>query len=69
MSKHFDEYCNNCKWRDHAAHCSVCNNDILIVILNDENNDDNVNENESAAQSRQITLMSLMRTVIIYVTS
>jgi hypothetical protein len=37
-SKHFSECCSNCKWHDHAAHCSVHNNDVLIVILNDENN-------------------------------
>ena len=66
MSEHFSECCNNCKWCDHTAHCSVCNNDVLIVILNDENNN-SVNENECAAQSRQITLMLLMRTVVIYI--
>jgi len=48
MSEHFSECCNNCKWCDHTAHCSVCNNDVLIVILNDENNN-NVNEDECAA--------------------
>jgi len=48
MSEHFDKCCSNCKWRDHAAHCSVCNNDILIVISDDENNN-NVNEDEHAA--------------------
>jgi len=69
MSEHFSECCNNCKWCDHTAHCSVCNNDVLIVILNDENNN-NVNEGECAAQSRQITLTSLlMKAVVIYITS
>ncbi len=67
-SKHFNECCSNCKWCDHAAHCSVCNNDVLIVILNDENNN-SVNEDECAAQSRQITLTSSVRTVIIYIAS
>jgi hypothetical protein len=43
VSKHFNECCSNCKWHDHAAHCSVCNNDVLIVILNDENNN-SINE-------------------------
>ncbi len=46
--KHFNECCDNCKWHDHAACCSVCNNDVLIVISDDENNN-NVNENEHAA--------------------
>jgi len=67
-SKHFNECCDNCKWRDHAAHCSVHNNDVLIVISDDEN-DNNVNENEPAAQLRRITLTLLMRVIIIYVTS
>jgi len=67
-SKHFSECCSNCKWHDHAAHCSVCNNDVLIVILNDEN-DDNVNESEPAAQSRRITSVLLTEAVIIYVVS
>ncbi len=47
-SEHFSECCNNCKWRDHAACCSVCNNDVLIVISDNENNN-SVNENEHAA--------------------
>ena len=68
-SEHFSECCNNCKWRDHTACCSVCNNDVLIVILNNENNN-NVNEGEPAAQLRRITLTLLsVRTIIIYVTS
>jgi len=65
-SKHFSECCSNCKWRDHAARCSVHNNDVLIVILNDENDND-VNENEPAAQSRRITSAPLTEVVIIYV--
>ncbi len=65
-SKHFNECCGNCKWRDHTAHCFVHNNDVLIVISDDENNND-VNENEPAAQSRRITLTLLMRVIIIYV--
>jgi len=47
-SKHFSKCCSNCKWCDHTAHCSVYNNDVLIVILNNEN-DNNVNEDEPAA--------------------
>jgi hypothetical protein len=43
MSEHFNECCNNCKWCDHAAHCFICNNDVLIVILNNKNNND-INE-------------------------
>jgi len=69
MSEHFSECCDNCKWRDHTACCSVCNNDVLIVILNNEN-DNNVNEGECAAQSRQITSAPLsVRVVIIYIAS
>jgi len=65
MSKHFNECCNNCKWHDHAACCSVCNNDVFIVILNDENNN-SADESECIAKSRQITLILLSaKTVII----
>ncbi len=46
MSKHFKECCNNCKWCDHTAHCSVHNNDVVIVILNDNDDNDEVNESE-----------------------
>jgi len=67
-SKHFSKCCSNCKWHDHTACCFVCNNDVLIVILNDENND-NVNESKSAAQSRRITSALLTRVIIIYVAS
>jgi len=63
-SKHFSECCDNCKWSDHAAHCSVHNNDVLIVILNDEN-DDNADENECIARSRQIVLTLLLTETII----
>jgi len=66
MSEHFNECCSNCKWCDHTAHCFVRNNDIFIVISNDENDDD-VNEGESAAQSRRITSVLLAGAVIIYV--
>jgi len=67
-SEHFDECCSNCKWRDHARHCSVCNNDVLIVISNNKNNNDNVNEDEPAAQLRRITsTLSSVRAVVIYV--
>ncbi len=38
MSKHFSKYCDNCKWCDHAAYCSVHSNDVLIIISDDENN-------------------------------
>jgi len=65
-SKHFSECCSNCKWCDHTAHCFVHNNDVLIVILNNEN-DNNVNEDEPAAQSRRITSASLTKVIIIYV--
>ncbi len=67
-SEHFNKCCSNCKWRDHTAHCFICNNDVLIVILNNENND-NVNENECAAQLRQITLTLSVRAIVIYITS
>jgi len=65
-SKHFSECCDNCKWRDHTAHCFICNNDVLIVISDNENNN-SVNEDEHAAQSRQITLMLLTGAVVIYI--
>ncbi len=68
ISKHFDECCSNCKWCDHTAHCFICNNDVLIIILNDENND-NVNESKPAAQSRRITSALLTEVVVIYVAS
>jgi len=69
-SEHFNECCDNCKWRDHVCRCSVHNNDVLIVILNDEDNNNDVNEDEPAAQSRRITsALLLMRVVIIYVAS
>jgi len=67
-SKHFSECCSNCKWCDHAACCSVHNNDVLIVILNDENDND-ANEDEPAAQSRRITSALSAEVVIIYVVS
>jgi len=69
-SKHFSECCSNCKWCDHACHCFVCNNDVLIVISNNENNNNDVNEDEPAAQLRRITLtLPLTEAVVIYVTS
>jgi len=68
MSEHFNECYNNCKWHDHTVCCFICNNNVLIVISDNENNN-SVNENEHAAQSKQITLMLLMRTVIIYINS
>ncbi len=64
MSEHFNECCSNCKWHNHAAHCSVCNNDVLIVISDDENND-SVNENEHIARSRQIASALLSARVIV----
>ncbi len=68
-SEHFNECCSNCKWCDHTCYCSVCNNDVLIVISDDENNDNDVNESEPAAQSRRIALTLLLtRAVVIYVT-
>jgi hypothetical protein len=57
-SKHFNECCSNCKWCDHAAHCSVHNNDVLIVILNNENNN-SADENECIVKSRWIALILL----------
>jgi hypothetical protein len=43
---------------------ALYNNNVFIVILNDENND-NVNENEHIAKSRQIVLISLSTEMII----
>ncbi len=66
ISEHFSECCSNCKWCDHTAHCSVCNNDVLIIISDNENNND-VNEGEHIARLRQIASASLlMRAVVIY---
>jgi len=66
--EHFSKCCSNCKWRDHTHCCSVRNNDVLIVILNDEDNNDDVNEGEPAAQLRRIALtLLLMRVIVIYV--
>ena len=45
-SEHFKRCCSNCKWRDHAAHCFVCNNDVVIVILNDNDDNNEVSESE-----------------------
>ncbi len=65
MSKHFSECYSNCKWHDHTVHCSVCNNDVLIIISDNKNNN-SVDEDECIARSRQIALTSLLtRTVII----
>ncbi len=66
ISEHFNECCSNCKWHNHAAHCSVHNNDVLIVISDNENNN-SVNKNEHAAQLRQITSVLLTGAVIIYI--
>ncbi len=63
-SKHFNECCDNCKWHDHTAHCSVCNNDVLIVILNDEN-DDSTDEGECIAKLRQIASILLLTEAVI----
>ena len=62
--KHFNECYSNCKWCDHAAHCSVHNNDVLIVILNNENNN-NTDESECIAKSRQIALISLSARAVV----
>ncbi len=64
MSKHFNKCCSNCKWCDHTAHYSVCNNDVLIIILNDENNN-SADESECVAKSRQIALTSLSAEAVI----
>jgi len=49
-------------------HCSVCNNDVLIVISDDEDNNNDVNKDEPAAQLRRIaSAPSLTEAVIIYV--
>ncbi len=57
MSEHFNECCDNCKWSDHAAHCSVHKND---------ENDDSIDESECVARLRQIALTSsLTETVFI----
>jgi len=69
-SEHFSECCGSCKWCDHMRRCSVCNNDVLIVISNDEDNNNDVNENEPAAQPRRIVLTPLLaKAVVIYVAS
>ena len=49
MSEHFERCYSNCKWCDHAAHCSVHNNDVVIVILNDNDDNDEVSENEQVS--------------------
>ncbi len=64
MSEHFNECCNNCKWCDHAAHYFICNNDVLIVILNNKNNND-INESECIAKSKQTASTLLSVKVII----
>jgi len=65
MSKHFNECCSNCKWCDHAAHCFVHNNNVLIIISDNENNND-TDENEHIARSRWIASALLsVRAVII----
>jgi len=67
-SEHFSECCSNCKWCDHTCRCFIRNNDVLIVILNDENDNDDVNEDEPAAQPRRITpALPPVGTVVIYV--
>jgi len=64
-SEHFSKCYDNCKWCDHAVCCSVCNDDVLIIILNDENNDD-INENKHVVKLRQIASISLLvRAVVI----
>ena len=64
-SEHFSECCSNCKWHDYAAHYSVHNNDVLIIILNDKNNN-SADESEHVAKLRQIaSTSSLTETVII----
>ncbi len=66
MSEHFDKCCSNCKWCDYAAHCFICNNDVLIIISDNENNN-SVNEGEHIARSRWIASASLlMRMIVIY---
>ncbi len=62
--KHFNECYSNCKWCDHAAHCSVHNNDVLIVILNNENNN-SADEDECIVKSRWIALILLWTKVVI----
>ena len=63
-SKHFSECCSNCKWCDYAAHCSVRNNDVLIVISDNENNN-SADENECIVKLRQIALTSLLTETVI----
>ncbi len=63
-SKHFNECCDNCKWSDHAAHYSVHNNDVLIIILNNEN-DDSADENKHIAKLRHIASALLLTEMII----
>ncbi len=64
MSKHFDECCDNCKWHDHTACCFVCNNDVLIIISNDENNN-SINEGEHIAKLRWIASALLSAETVI----
>jgi len=63
-SEHFNKCCDNCKWCDHTAHCSVCNNDVLIVILNNENNND-ADRDECIAKSRQIASTLLLTGAVV----
>ncbi len=49
---------------DHAAHYSVHNNDVLIVISDDENND-STDESEHVAKSRQIASTSLLTEAVV----
>jgi len=63
-SKHFSECCSNCKWCDHTAHYFICNNDVLIIISNNENND-STDESECVARLRQIASASLLTEMIV----
>ena len=62
--KHFDKCCDNCKWCDHAAHCFIHNNDVLIVILNNENNN-STDESEHVAKLRWIALILLSAEAVV----
>jgi len=63
-SKHFNECCSNCKLYDHAAHCFIHNNDVLIVISDNENNN-NADESECIAKLRKIASVLLSAEAVI----
>ncbi len=63
-SEHFSKCCSNCKWCDHAAHCFVYNNDVLIIISDDENNN-STDESECVAKLKWIASPSVSAEAIV----